>query len=210
MGQLCYLHGSALRRHDVGEVHRNVSIFLTWFFIFRRILLKLTMLKHWSGLPRFWNTQKQGFNMAFYRETDGLWALNKDCYFGGGGWLISHNFQKTPFPSTRYGLRTPRNLTNPLALSPSDQEPVSEGRPSTEAPPSFNDLRHMRPLIIHLGSSGCGCGWMGVCRRVKNSLQIVEDVFVKGFWETQHDAISRKLGAKKLPGIIQNHKWKEK
>lgn len=31
-------------------------------------------------------------------------------------------------------------------------EPVSEGRPSTEAPPSFDDLRHMRPLIIHLGT----------------------------------------------------------
>ena len=34
---------------------------------------------------------------------------------------------------------------------------MSEGRPSTEAPPSFDDLRHMRPLIIHLGTR-----WMGM------------------------------------------------
>ena len=33
------------------------------------------------------------------------------------------------------------------------QEPVAEGRPSCTAAPSFEDLRRMRPLIIHLGAS---------------------------------------------------------
>ena len=147
-----------------------------------------------GGLPRFWNTQKQGFNMALYSETDGLWALNKDCYVaGGGGWLISHNFLNHLFHPQGTGQQLQEIQNNPLALSLSDQEPVSEGRPSTEAPPSFNDLRHMRPLIIHLGSSGCGCGSKTRC-----------------YWEPQNDVISRKLGAKKLPTIIQNHpvKWK--
>ncbi|CAE7498628.1 unnamed protein product, partial [Symbiodinium pilosum] len=31
-------------------------------------------------------------------------------------------------------------------------EPVSEGRPEDRARPSFEELRHMRPLIIHLGT----------------------------------------------------------
>jgi len=31
-------------------------------------------------------------------------------------------------------------------------EPVAEGRPAEEPRPSFDELRHMRPLIIHLGT----------------------------------------------------------
>jgi len=93
----------------------------------------------------------------------------------GGGWLISHNFLNHLFHPQGTGQQLQEIQNNPLALSLSDQEPVSEGRPSTEAPPSFNDLRHMRPLIIHLGSSGCGCGSKTRC-----------------YWEPQNDVISRK------------------
>jgi hypothetical protein len=37
------------------------------------------------------------------------------------------------------------------------EEPVSEGRPSNRAAPDFEDLRQMRPLIIHLGRSARSC-----------------------------------------------------
>eukprot|EP00913_Durusdinium_trenchii_P016672 g15671.t1 len=55
-------------------------------------------------------------------------------------------------------------------------EPVAEGRPSCTAAPSFEDLRRMRPLIIHLGASAEHFGPVTWPRTHYFLLESVEDV----------------------------------